>query len=335
MISSRTSVPKETSNNYKLWDKKIVTPKYNTLIKSTKTVTAILSLLVIVLARYFLVTSPVAFQKSVAIKFVNKSQLMLPEPKSYIDIQQILHKIPYKDYGGMVYEIQPQQKYSQTIKNGYGNCSNLVFGLAYHLRQRNHEYQIVHLLPPDGFLNGDGHTVINTPYVINGKNSYGIVDVHEGGLPQDNDLLIDLNSLRNANFSNPSILSLNPNKDEQSPYYGEFLDNSIVGIIKSEEVDVYFNFIDKIYVPLGNKKIEKMLYDGLSVVFGYYPNIYVVQEDYFVLFEGNKATKILAHVLLISIRSLLLLLVFLVTILLLYRFGSGLLELRLIQNNIG
>jgi len=288
--------------------------KGSALIRNTKILTIILLSVVMLLSGYFMATSPVAFQKSTAIKFVKESELMLSEPESYIDIQEILHKIPYKKNASMVYEVQPKQKYSKTIKNGDGNCSNLAFGLAYFLRKQNHEYQIVHLLPPDGFLNGQGHTVVNTPYVINGKSNYGIVDVLEGGLPQVNDLFIDINSLRKASFSSPSILSLNPNKDSKSPYYGEFLNNSIIGIIKSKEVNEYFNFIDTIYIPLGNKKAEKMLYDGLSIVFGYYPYIYVLKNDSDVLFQDNKDTRIFSNVLLISIRTFLFLFVFLVAV---------------------
>lgn len=265
---------------------------------------------VVLLSGYFMATSPVAFQKSSTIKFVEESMLIPPEPKTHIDIRPILEKISYK--GGMVYEIQPKQKYIKTVKQGYGNCSNLAFGLAYCLRKQNHECQIVHLLPPAGYLNGAGHTVVNAPYAINGENHYGIVDVFEGGLLQDNDRFVDVNTLRKAKFGNPSILSLNPNSDDKSVYYGEFLDKAIIGIIKSDEIDTYFDFIDNIYVPLGNKKIEKMFYDGLAIVFGCYPNIYVLKDDSDALLRGNKVARLLSNVLLFSIRAFLSLIVFLI-----------------------
>ena len=276
--------------------------KITVLIRNLRIVATMLLLLVVPLLVYFLTTSPVAFQKSTAIKFVNKSELLLSEPKGYINIQEILQRIPYKDNGGMVYEISPKQKYKKTIKEGYGNCSNLAFGLAYYLDQNNHEYQIVHLMPPDGFLNGQGHTVVSTPYTIKDIKKYGIVDVYEGGLPQNNNEFVDVNNLRTGGFDNPLILSLNSKKDSNTPYYEDFLNKAIVGIIKSEEVKSYFNFIDYIYVPLGNKRIEKILYDGLSVVLGYYPNIYVLEDDFDTLLRENKANRILAITLLTSIR---------------------------------
>jgi hypothetical protein len=150
--------------------------KIDILTRNILRVEVILLLAIFLLSGYFLTTSPVAFQKSAAIKFVEESKMVLSEPKGYIDIQKILYQIPYKK-GGIGYEVQPKQRYSKTIQNGYGNCSNLAFGLAYYLNQQNHEYQIIHLLPPNNFLKGGGHTVINTPYLIKGKKTYGIVKV--------------------------------------------------------------------------------------------------------------------------------------------------------------
>ena len=287
--------------------------KSNILLRGMKVATITCFLIVVVLLGYFISTSPVAFQKVAAVTFIEESEIALPEPKSYVDIRQILHGIPYK--GGMVYEVEPKYKYEKTIQEGYGNCSNLAFGLGYYLSKHEHEFQIIHLMPPDGFLAGQGHTVVNMPYTIDGKTIYGIVDVLEGGLPRNNDLFIDINSLRKGNFNNPSILPLNPNKDHLSPYYHkEFLSYSVLGVIKGEEVKSYFKFIENIYIPLGNRKLEKILYDGLSIVFGYYPKIYVLQEDSEALFKGNEFTKILAVTLLVSMRVLIFLFGFLVIV---------------------
>lgn len=270
--------------------------------KYVRLATITLFFVMALLSGYFLFTSPVAFQKFSMIKFVEPFELTLAKPERWIDVKGIIKNIPYKQNVEMIYEVEPKQKYQKTIKQGYGNCSNLAFGLAYYLGRHNYKYQIIHLLPPEGFLMGQGHTVINAPYVINGKKHYGIIDILEGGLPTNNGVFIDLNSLRNGGFTNPSILSLNPNKDNTSPYYGEFLNRSVIGVLAHNEIKSYFDFVESIYIPLGNKKLEKIFYDGLSIIFGYYPYAYVNASDYETLLKRHKSARFLAVILLTSMR---------------------------------
>ena len=113
-----------------------------------------------------------------------------------------------------------------------------------------------------------------------------------------------LRLLRQGAFDNPSMLSLNHNKDDVSPYYGDFLDGSIIGIIRHDDASSYFNFIEAIYIPLAHVYVEKILYDGISVVLGYYPTIFVSVDDYESLFGGNKMIRVASIILLISIRIL-------------------------------
>ena len=48
------------------------------------------------------------------------------------------------------------------------------------------------------------------------------------------------------------------------------------------------DFIDAIHVPLGNAKLEKYLFDGLAVVAGTYPHIYVRSVDQVFAGEGTR-----------------------------------------------
>ena len=274
--------------------------------RTVKISAALLFLVSAALAGFFVFTSPVAFQKSASIRFVDETLFMLPEPEMHIDIEAILRPIPYSD-SRMVYEVAPNEKYIQTIEQGHGNCSNLAFGLAYALSEQGHDYQIVHLMPINGFLNGIGHTVLHMPFRLTDERHYGIVDVLEGGLPQTRSGFVHLDTLRNGSLSEASIFSLNQRKDNESPYYDSFLDTAIVGVIYAQDVEQYFDFLESVYVPLGNKKLEKIFYDGLSLVCGTYPPNYVLKTDQDILYKGKQAIRYLSIALLLCIRVFLLL----------------------------
>lgn len=224
-----------------------------------------------------------------------------------IDVASIISQIPYQTPGGDVYAIEPRKKYIRTIEEGYGNCSNLAFGLAYELGQRKHAYKIVHLMPP-GFLQGEGHTVLSTTYEFEGKQQQGIVDLLEGGLPVSQGRFVELADLRKGHLTEVAIAPLSPLHDDHSPYYGEFLDRSVLGVLDHEEVERYFAFLEANYVSLGNEKLDKYVYDGLALVLGYYPAIYVAKTDRATLLAGHGVRYLLALTLLWSVRALLVLL---------------------------
>jgi len=274
--------------------------------RTVKIGSVLLFLISAALAGFFIFYSPVAFQKSASIRFVDGTDLMLPIPGEHIDIEAILQPIPYSD-SRMVYEVAPNEKYIQTIEHGHGNCSNLAFGLAYALSKQGHDYQIVHLMPINGFLNGIGHTVLHMPFRLTDEKHYGIVDVLEGGLPQTRSGFMHLDTLRKGSLSEASILSLNQRKDNESPYYDSFLDTAIVGVIYAQDVERYFDFLESVYVPLGNKRLEKIFYDGLSLICGTYPPNYVLKTDQEILYKGKQAIRNLSIALLLCIRASLLL----------------------------
>ncbi len=54
----------------------------------------------------------------------------------------------------------------------------------------------------------------------------------------------------------------------------------------ADEIARYFRFLETIYVPLGSERLEKHFYDGLALMLGFYPSIYV--PDFERLVEGRE-----------------------------------------------
>src|SRR5690606_19075393 len=117
------------------------------------------------------------------------------------------------------------------------------------------------------------------PIMLDGNRLHGIVDVLEGGVLMDGDSLVGVDALRSGRLENPSILALNDKMDGETDLYGDSLSGSVIGIMRKEEVESYFSFIDKVWLPLGIKRLERIVFDGIAVVLGYYPKTYVSEQD--------------------------------------------------------
>ena len=87
--------------------------------------------------------------------------------------------------------------------------------------------------------------------------------------------------------------------------YKAFLDNSVVGVVAEKEVGEYFRFIEVLHFPLGHKKLEKIFFDGMAIIFGYYPTTYVDDDGFSVLFDNHRILLMAAYFLLYAIRFLL------------------------------
>lgn len=145
----------------------------------------------------------------------------------------------------------------------------------------------------------------------------------------DGDSLVGVDALRSGRLENPSILALNDKMDGETDLYGDSLSGSVIGIMRKEEVESYFSFIDKVWLPLGIKRLEKIVFDGIAVVLGYYPKTYVSEQDYNKLFEDNEAVRLASETLLMSIR-----LVFLMAIILIFLRTVGLIQAALLGRRI-
>lgn len=215
---------------------------------------------------------PVAFQKLNSMVRVTEVEPLSADGE-FLDFQTVLEKIPYGD-ASQVWSISPRERYRETILEGGGNCSNLAFGLAYLLDQRGVDFQIIHLMPRDNFLDGAGHTILRTRLRYRGMEQPAIVDVLAGGLPMTAGRPIDVDQLGGP-VRDFALASFNDRKPERSPYYGRFLEDSSVGVISGREVAAYYRFLETVYVPLGNQRLEKYVYDGLALLAGRYPEIHV------------------------------------------------------------
>ena len=245
--------------------------------------------------------NPVYFFKSVTVQPMDTiSHLLELKNEKYLDIEPLIKSISYK--GGYLSTILPEEKYKKTMIEGYGECSNFSFGLAYLLSLNSYNYLVVHFLETDVFFNG-GHVAIETSYQLNGENHIGIIDVVEGGVPASSAKLLGVRDLIQNTPEDMSIVSLNPEKNETSGFYTkDFLDNAVFGVMVSKEVEAYFDFLTNSYIPLGNEMIEKYFYLILSVLIDKYPTIYVEKDDYERVFKDHYSTKNVSHFVLWGLR---------------------------------
>ncbi len=219
--------------------------------------------------------NPLPFVKSVTIV----ERATAPEilrTHSALNVADFIGAIPYVNDWNSLFTVDPVSKFRQTIVQGDGDCSNLVFGAAYALDRAGIDYEIIHLLPRTTVLDGEGHVVLRVPYSFEGAQRIGIVDVQAAGLPQSQGRFVDRKDLENGPLPEYTLLRLNPGRDHSnSPYYTDFLATARVGSMSSTEVGRYFRFIESVYVPLGNAPFEKYLFDGAAVLLGIFPPIYV------------------------------------------------------------
>ena len=194
-----------------------------------------------------------------------------------LDVDKVIGGIPYR--GGEVWAVEPSRKFEATIVEGRGNCATKTLGLAYYLGQSAIDFQIIDLIHPTTFLDGSGHTLLRVTYHHDGEKGVGLVDLLEGGLPYDGERYLDVADLVNGAIPNVRVDPLNKRKDDHARYFGEFLDGVIVAFRPAVEVNRYHSLLASIYVPLGNEKFEKYLYDGLLLLLGFLPSLHITDYD--------------------------------------------------------
>jgi hypothetical protein len=251
----------------------------------------------------FLKVSLSSFQKVVTIAPVSALPTLQLPAVAGPDMRALITAIPYAD-SRTVYDILPGVRYQRTIEQGLGNCSNLAFGLAYWLNGHDHDYQVVHFIPPESFVLGQGHTVLNMPFVLDGAAQLGLVDLLEGGIPLMHGQPVTLAQLQRRPLHEVSVLPLNPRMDAGSDYYGDFLSDAVIGVVPAASVQRYFRFIEAVYVPLGNRKLERILFGGLAVLVGQFPETLVLRNEYERLYVAHPLLFTTAPLLLWLMRLL-------------------------------
>ena len=182
-------------------------------------------------------------------------------PSEYI--YDLLSSIPYQT-SKMVYEVNPKDKYNLTIINEYGNCSNLTYDAIYKLLKDSISFYIVHYYPFEGWKRGNGHTIMILK--IDGEDK--IVDYLEGGI---------ISNLNKENIFSPNqpdlkFQFLNNRKDSINPYFSNVF-NYPIGFIEDNKISDYYNFLNIVYINLGNSKVEIHIYSSLALLTGFYPKI--------------------------------------------------------------
>ncbi len=242
-----------------------------------------------VLALSAAISSPTAFQKTNLIRL--QSEPMPVPDQADFPVSEFLAGIPYVGDFEATYVVNPREKRDIAIGSGIGNCSNLTFGAAYEFVEKNIDFQIIHLLPVDGFLTGRGHTVLRLGFRHNRRLQVGIVDMLAGALPASHGKAIDVAQLASGPVPEFGFIRLNEANSREADYYGSFLDEIDVGIIRGSDVERYFDFIESIYVPLGRPELEKHMYDGIALLVGVLPEIQVTSLDR--LYEGREGYRLM------------------------------------------
>jgi hypothetical protein len=197
----------------------------------------------------------------------------------------ILRNLTLERKPEMVWATTTIDRINETIKSGTGNCSNLTFGFASLLYKEKYPFDVIHILSPENFLFGIGHTVIEFPYEYENTTQIGIYDVLENGFPLNKEknfsTLLDIKS---KNFNEIDGYLYNPiiKKEKLSNYWNKKYLNlkGELGIMKGEEIERYFFITDNLFFSLGNNKYERYFFDGIALLFGYLPKVYISDETY-------------------------------------------------------
>lgn len=200
----------------------------------------------------------------------------LDTSRGYVDIDALIRPIPLA--GHDVWSVHPATRHRLTMVEGGGNCSQMSFGLAYQLNDDGTDYQIIHMITQTGVAIGDGHTVIRIPYRHDGVERVGLVDVSFASILTGVDGPLDVADLEALPIEGWGHVPLNdaarfPN------YHDDFLVYSLVGYIPPREVVEYYAFLDRVYFRFGTDMLEKYVFDGLALVFGRLPEIFVPQFE--------------------------------------------------------
>ena len=201
-------------------------------------------------------------------------------PTTEADVAKLVRSIPDRGEAGAsvtVYDVLPERKHERTVVEGFGNCSNLVFGMAYALRERGVDYEIVHFMPRETFLDGDGHTVIRTRLPLGADAAVGLVDVIGRALPMSGEEPLDVAGLGHGEIARLAFRAIGHHDPHWERFYAaDFQRDVLVGRIDAQSVDRYFRFLEASYVDVGlPRELEKVIWDGAAVVLGFYPEVHV------------------------------------------------------------
>jgi hypothetical protein len=240
----------------------------------------ILVVLLLGIANFWGFSSPNGFLKCA--NFIKVAELpALGASGPAVDPADLLFNIPYDWAAPSPSLVEPDERERLVFERGRGNCAYMSRGLARRLQRMGVPYQIVWIMNRHDTREGSGHTVVAAPLSIGGGQSViGIIDMLEGGVPstQGRPLTREL-LLTHKRISEVAIEPFNPRADTNSPYYGSFLEDAVIGITRGEELNLYFNIIKTTYIDLQSHRLEKLMYNLTGIVLGLFPSVYITGDE--------------------------------------------------------
>jgi len=218
------------------------------------------------------VSNPLLFQKLNTLRPVSGIPDLVPRTGGFVDVDAVVRRIPM--HGRPVWNVEPATRYRRTMIEGGGNCSQMAFGMAYQLDREGIDYQIIHMFRSDGLGKGDGHTVIRIPYRYDGVDRVGLVDLSFGVILTGASGFLDVAEVEAAPVDGWGFTPLN-DQARFPDYHDDFLVKAVLGFVPPSEVHDYYVFLDRVYFSLGSDLMEKYLFDGLALLLGVLPEVYV------------------------------------------------------------
>lgn len=242
-----------------------------------KKVLLILILLNCLLVVYFY-TRPYSFYKAIAIRSVADIETLIETDTINSDNFAIntISQLPARR--GTVYS-HNKQKRQKLFLEGYGNCSNQAVAMGSLLSDQNKNFQVVHLMPVYGFLEGAGHSVLQTTY----NDSLMIFDLLGRSILRKNNHLItfkDLDSLAEKKAKTNILLEiLNNNRADVANYYNADSNNFVIGIVPDNEYKKFYAFTKFLYTPEKETRITQAFFYSITTLFNRLPHIYIQEKD--------------------------------------------------------
>lgn len=224
-----------------------------------------------------------------------------------LDLPGFISAIPFRG-SERVNLVRPSQLYRACIQEGAGNCANKSRGLSWFLTNGGIPFQRLDLLPIDGFLDEKGHTLVRTRYEIDSQDRVGLVDMLEGGVPSYRNVPIDLKELQQAAPYSLGLRTFSARVDDQSDYYGSFLESVVIGVVEGEQISRYLRYLERWHVDVGLPSYERVAYAGFAIILGIFPKTHVTPEQYQAMRASAPWTFRIAHTLTWCTRALLALL---------------------------
>jgi hypothetical protein len=192
-----------------------------------------------------------------------------------LDAQSLVRRIPYSRHPEKVLSFDPAERYQATMLRGQGDCGDMAKGLAYQLSRQGIDYQEIHFLPKRNLLKGWGHTILRVPLQIGSERKTALLDIYEGGILERQGRLIDVQDLATAKPGSVSIHRLAPLRwEKEFNRYDELLKDHHLGYTPASHMRNYLQWSRRIYLPLGNQKLEYGLYSLALLLLDQHRSIY-------------------------------------------------------------